>query len=124
MINPKLFNKHKFLSVVSDFSTSSRLRPFGSVGEGDLTGAFKVMPTASPKFEQSSNFSKAQKLYCVPCMATCYVVQVHFPKLPVWGIVEDDLEGLASRMHMGWQVHNREVMGEGSCRQKHRLKRK
>jgi hypothetical protein len=31
-------------------------------------------------------------------MATCYVVQVHFPKLPVWGIVEDDPEGLASRM--------------------------
>ena len=38
------------------------------------------------------------------------------------GIVEDDPEGLAPCL--GWQAYNREVMGEGSCRQNRRPKRK
>ena len=47
-----------------DFSASSRLRPFGSVGEGDLTNAFKT-PLRSVQIlannqHRYKNFSKAQ----------------------------------------------------------------
>ena len=38
------------------------------------------------------------------------------------GVVEDDPEGLAP--YWGWQAHNREVMGDRSCRQNRRPKRK
>jgi len=43
-------------------------------------------------------------------------------------VVEEAQKGVASYMdgnHLsGWQAHNREVMGEGSCRQNHRPKQK
>ncbi|MFH1013680.1 MAG: hypothetical protein V1769_04125 [Thermoplasmatota archaeon] len=56
-------------------------------------------------------------------MGIYLVVKVHSLQFTYFGrVVEDDLKGLASNHIIGWQVHSREVMGEGSCRQNHRPK--